>query len=219
MPVSEITALLEFSGTIKGAGIWNTGLWMTADTFPADPQTGVTTVATGAAAAFSQLWTDELGAFNTADTTFAAASCRLYAAGAKASSAYAIQPAAAVLTGTGTDSAPASQACVVTLQSPLAGRSGRGRMYMPATAATGAGADEHAFPLSKVNGLIPALVTFFIATEALTLDNSHALAPVVRSLKMGTVHPFKQFRVDTRPDRQEHRERGLVFASRASGFA
>lgn len=219
MPVSQVTALLEFSGTVRGAGVWATGLWMTTGTFPADPQTGVQTVATAAAAAFDDLWTGGLGAMNTADTSFLSASCRLYAAGATASTAVATAPTPSSEVGSGTDSSAASQACVVTLQSPAAGRSGRGRMYMPATAALGTGGEAHAFPVAKVNNLVAACVAFFIATESFSLDDSHALAPVVRSLKQGTVHPFKMFKIDCRPDRQEHRERGIVFPSRASSFA
>lgn len=217
--VAQITALLEFTGSIAGGGRWATGLWCTTDTFPSDPQAGCQSAATGAAAAFSALWQNGVGAFNATDTNFLAASCRLYAAGATASTAVAQAATPAADAGTGFGSSAASTSCVVTLQSPQAGRSGRGRMYMPATAATGLNAELHQFLAANMTALMPALVTFFIAIEALSLDDSHVLTPVVRSPKMNTVHPFKRFSVDTRPDRQEHRERGIVFSKRTSAFA
>jgi hypothetical protein len=219
MPVSQVTALLEFSGTVAGGGIWNTGLWTTTDTFPADPVAGVQSVATDAADAILQLWGTGLSDLNTSDTLLLAASCRLYAAGATASTAYAQVGVTGTPAGTGTQSGAASQACVITLQSPLAGRSGRGRMYMPATGSLGANTEQHRFKAATLDLLMPGLVTFFLAVEAMSLDDSHALFPVVRSLKMSTVHQFNRFKVDARPDRQEHRERGLVFPSRNGSFA
>lgn len=114
-------------------------------------------------------------------------------------------------------SGPASQAMVVTLLTERAGKSGRGRMYLPATAGLPGGADSYKFALSQCSNVANQAADLLgsIYTEA---GQPWGVSwPSVQSNTLGVLSAITRVRVDQRPDRIEHRERGLAFSAVAVG--
>jgi hypothetical protein len=107
--------------------------------------------------------------------------------------------------GTGTHFLPLQVACVVTLQTGAAGRSSRGRMYLPADGAT-MGAD-HQFASVDVNQACVAVAGW---CDAL---NTAGHQPVVLSTLNGTSRPITACRADTKADIQRRRANRQVAAS------
>jgi hypothetical protein len=112
--------------------------------------------------------------------------------------------------GTVGSQAPASTAVVATLLTSLMNRSGRGRMYFPATAAI-AGANGYLLTTASCSDLAGALADFIDDVNGSEFNDAvGVLTAVVRSLHNSAVNPITSVRVDNRPDRQEHREKNLV---------
>lgn len=205
VPMAKVT----LQGVV-GPTPWATSLWFrrTADDVP----TGVAItdfltaakglyLAGGLPTAFGEL--------NATTTTLGALRVDFY----QASSAVSVSNGTITgMGGVGTigSQAPASTAVVATLLTNLMNRSGRGRMYFPATAAI-AGANGYLLTTASCTDLAAGLGDFI--DDLNVLDNNDSigqLTAVVRSLHATAANPITSVRVDNRPDRQEHREKNLV---------
>lgn len=116
------------------------------------------------------------------------------------------------IAGTGADiSAAASQAMVMSLLTDASGRSGRGRMYLPATAGLGVGANSYKFTDAAALAMMDATKVFIASLYTEAGQPWGVNWPSVQSLKTGSLHAITRVRVDCRPDRQENRERGIAY--------
>jgi len=118
------------------------------------------------------------------------------------------------LEGTINFCSPASTSMVVSLYTALHSRSGRGRMYWPATAYMQGAADEHGFAGDQITGFANGMAAFCaFVNNPVPSPPFGQMTAVVQSQKLGLVTPVTTIKIDGRPDRQEHRERGLLFPS------
>jgi hypothetical protein len=107
--------------------------------------------------------------------------------------------------GSGTHFLPLQVSCVVTLQTGAAGRSRRGRMYLPADGA-GMGAN-HQFATGDVDQASIAVAGWIHALSLLGGD------PVVLSTLTGTAMPITSVKADTKADIQRRRANKQVPAN------
>lgn len=205
-----------FNGTITGTDVWNVVLWWAVGNENDDQANLALNMANAANDRFRTLWTDGIQAMNTSDTTYVSVTARAYKPGQTAASGEA-KIGGTLMAGSGDPSGPASQACVVSLRTNQAGKSGRGRVYLPATAALSALDDVHAFDQARVDALITSFAAFIVsmngAAVGVPLPNL-----VVRSLRQGQAYTVNGIHVDARPDSQEHRERQRLFYSQVRTF-
>jgi hypothetical protein len=114
--------------------------------------------------------------------------------------------------GTGSYGGPVSQAMCVSHYTATAGRSGRGRMYFPATALLSGAATDSGFTSAQATNIASAWGNALTALNAADgPDGSASVKAVVQSLHTATTHPITQVLVDGRPDRIEHREKFITF--------
>lgn len=202
-----------FEGTIAGTDVWNTVMWWTAGNTSDDQANLALNMANAVNDRFRTLWTDGLQVLNTSDTTYVAVTARTYRPGQTSASGQA-RIGGTLMAGSGDPSGPQSQCCVVSLGTDTAGKSGRGRLYFPATAALSALDDVHAFDTARVDSLITAFNAFVASMNAAAVATPLPNL-VVRSLRQGQAHVVTRMKVDARPDSQEHRERQRIFYSAA----
>lgn len=101
---------------------------------------------------------------------------------------------------------PLQQACVMTLRSALSTRSGRGRIYLPATAAALTTA-TYLFVATPVNQCVTALATWFTFIKSVS-----PLAAVVVSQTHGNTQPIVSVDANLVPDTQRRRANKLTSA-------
>lgn len=203
MPYPADTAHVVLGGAMPGGEQWESGFWI--------DNPGVTTPAglNGLCeTVFSSLASDDddqnaltywITAFANAQTTLAYCRALYYAAaGTKATFSGEYTPPAPIA-GSSTAHLPNQIACCVTLRTNLAGRSHRGRMYLPATGAS-PGAD------GQIN--LPTATTFatkwagFFSDWNTSGDNGQI---VVVSALLTSATEVTSVSVDTRLDVQRRR--------------
>lgn len=111
--------------------------------------------------------------------------------------------------GTGTSvPQPVFLARVVTLQTVRAGRSYRGRMYLPYTGLNVANGTA-LWPTGS--SVLTAVKTYMLGctAEILTLPNAVTAGPVVYSVTAGAHEPVVALRMDNKPDTQRGREKSI----------
>lgn len=148
---------------------------------------------------------------NDASTFFEQVTCFYYAASSMAASQSG-QGSNLHRAGSGVRTSAASQSIVMSLYTALISKSGRGRMYFPATASVAGGIAGVGFPAAGTHSMVTDFATHlgnypgFAATGGLV-----SLEPVVQSIRLGQVHPVTLVLGDTRQDRQEIREKHQVY--------
>lgn len=205
---TQATVSVTIGGKVAGISPWDCTLWFAGSDATLDVAACVANMAIAFPAAidpfgnvFSQL--------NDASTSLQGATIRGYAPGGSAALVQATAVPGSPITGAASPGGPASQCCCATLDTQYPGRSGRGRLYWPATTLL---QGDHQFLLIQAQDL--ATVTRNLYTS---LANSTATIPtgpvvgVVRSLTLGQTHPLVAISCNTEPDRQEHRERHLTY--------
>lgn len=209
MPQPNVHMLsTTFQGAIGSTDVWECVLWWQGGEDSDNQLTLAQNMADDADGRFRTLWDNGIGALNAADTGYIQCTARSYNAGSSAAAAEAIT-GGAVKAGTGSGSGAQSQACCVSLLTNHAGRSGRGRIYLPATAGLHGIDPNHAFSTSEVDNLADAFEAFVTGMQTV-VNITPAPFLSVRSLALGQALPVAHIRVDNRPDRQEHRERHLI---------
>ena len=114
--------------------------------------------------------------------------------------------------GVQTSVSAASQCMVITGLSSTAGRSGKSRTFLPATSGMGGGGQPFEFAASLTLAMLTAWQGWLNQINAApAFIGCGKLRAAVQSLTLGQMAPITSVRVDSRPDRQEHREKRLVF--------
>lgn len=123
---------------------------------------------------------------------------------------------ASSVAGTGTSLSPAYTSIVVSLLTQTAGRSGRGRMYLPATAW---GMDSSTLQFGSVTSVGPTILAFYTnLVDDYVIDGVASLGvPAVLSRVQDQVHEVTSIRVDSIPDTQRGRKNKDVSIATYSG--
>lgn len=204
------TISVTVTGKISGVSPWDCTLWFATDDLGADLVASTAAFVAAFPEAiqnFGNIWVQ----LNDPGVTCTGATIRAYAAGSAAAAVQQSVNAAPVLTGTNPPGGPASQACCCTLYSQHPGKSGRGRLYWPATAAL---SGTYQFPQVTSENLATATKNLYASVRGGGLNGAQSpWVGVVRSLSLGTTNAIIGFGTNTQADRQEHRERHLSFTT------
>lgn len=212
MPAPSVNRVrVQFGGAI-GASRWTSAMWAGVAAGGPPSQSNLDTCASAMLTTFnSNTWAD-LRALNQATTTLTDCRVDFYLAGSQASAGNGVANQTAS-PGTSTGKGAASQAIVASLYSATASRRGRGRMYLPATGGLDGTTNPYGFSTSIATTL--ALDISVLCANLTTISGTDFGAGVgasVQSITDGMLHPIVTVLVDTRPDRQEHREKSIVFS-------
>lgn len=197
-------------GGAVGPGVWSAGVWFQVSDISV-PALTVQSLVADALSSFAAFWTGAMAVLNSPATSYNTCTGYLYRPGQTAAAASHSATLQAPSFGTGTASSAASTSAVITLQTDTAGRSGRGRIYVPATAALAGLDDEYQLDHTRVTNAANA---FAACLDSLKNGNESAFAtpiPVVRSVTQTAAHTITSVRMDSRPDRVEHRETAIGY--------
>ena len=217
MPAPAVARAKVTFGGVVGPTPWATSIWFSRDSDLTPAPTNLDDALT--AFSLSLAGGDLLSAWkvlNYSTTILNSIRIDAYAPSSNASVASASQSFATGV-GTGSATAAASQCVVATLLTGTQTKSGRGRMYWPATAFMAA-ANAYTFPTGVCSTLAAGLADWIgfvnggdafgdLGVLTAVVSSSGGLKPVVRP---PAVHPVTSVRVDNLPDRQEHREKNIV---------
>lgn len=118
------------------------------------------------------------------------------------------------LAGTaGTDSLPLQCSPVLTIRSATSGRSGRGRIYLPALASSQSFGGSGVIPTATRDALVAGFVAFTGAMKAVGVP----LTLSVYSRKLGGTLPVTTVEMDNVHDTQRSRRRSIVGARKVTG--
>lgn len=202
-PISHNRARVTWGGGLGTADSWSVGVGIAFETAPTsgvDLDLWLSSLET----AFLNWWsagTPNVGGVQAVDTTLLQARAYAYVGGSR--SAYAVgEHTFAAPNATQTAKCPLQTACVATLRSDAAGRSSRGRIYVPAT---GAILGTHQFSGSDVDDIATSTANLLHAINTSTQNGGGVKAVIV-----GKLYPFQvitQVIVDSKPDSQRPRSR------------
>lgn len=197
---------LTVRGNITGGESWSFGHYQELTGLIDLPSpTDLQTVCDACEGHAATLWT-ALKAFNHAGVSYTGLNMRFIRNGATVFSNQTNE--ATAIPGTGGQTIPVFTARVVTVQTARAGRSYRGRIYLPYTGQV----PVSGTPLWTSNSaLVTAVKTYMLGctAEILTLPDAVTAGPVVYSATVGGHEPVIGLRMDNKPDTQRGRERSI----------
>lgn len=209
-PISEPVIRFTWGGPV-GSDVWNTSAAVAvALTTPSGPSNAnMVSAANYALGAFQTMWTTGLDDFNAPECIVNRCDALYYPAGSivatrQGSFANAGNPGTAALR------VPYSTAICLSLRSELPGPSGRGRMYLPATAGY-VDADGN-FPAALMTPVAAAAGAFLTAIDGLAgavpaaFTNSEIC---IQSWTSGTARRVSDAWLDDAPDTQRRRDEGI----------
>jgi len=206
------TARLKFTleGGVQG-GQWNCGLWASYSGAVVVDPTALGSYALAVLGILNNVFLPALKPFMDPRTSVQQLRVDTYASGSAAVSQTGIATTVPIV-GTGAAGGPATQALALSLYSATPSRSGRGRIYLPATATltNAAGAQSFAGPLITTLAT-SAGVDFSSVNGTPGPDGAGTVRLGVFSNKESVIRPIVQVLADTRPDRIEHREKFSTF--------
>lgn len=217
MPAPAVARVRVTVGGAIGGSEWRCGFWFqVASTAPGT--INLTTFNTAAGTTFaSDVW-GALKAYNYSTTDFSYVRSDIYAAGSMASAQNAIATPSPIA-GTASGVSAGSQAMVCSLYTATHSRRGRGRVYYPATGSLGGATNPYGFDPSTFAGIMTGTKSFL--HDVVTIGDTDfgvGTVPVVQSITGGTVAPITQLFIDSRPDRQELREKSLSFSRLTTAY-
>jgi len=119
--------------------------------------------------------------------------------------------AASAVPGSAGHVSSAAQCVVASLYTAVHSKSGRGRMYLPATGDMPGGIDAYGFHPADTSALCTAVAAWLTAVNTFAYASTVGiLTAVVQSLTTASVNPITKVFVDTRPDRHIHREKAQL---------
>lgn len=157
---------------------------------------------------YKTMWSGSVGLWSSTSTSFLQVAGYWYAANVSGAGAQATAPVVSA-SGSKTPGAPYSTAAVVTKLTGNTSKSGRGRNYWPADAVETGGI----FNLTDLTNGLGVMGNMYDAFKAAPPAPLTQMTLALLSPKLTTVFDVKALRVDTRPDRIEHREHGVVYAN------
>lgn len=200
---------LVFAGHVAPGQTWSTSLWVVNDAGPdvSEPLLDVyvaslvTPVNVAIAAVANDCWS--------ANTNMATLTGYGYSPGSRTADVVS-SPHGAGASGTGSTVLPPFCSIVASLRTPDPSKSGRGRNYLPMTAAN---LDSNAdLPLTKVTDLATKWATMIRAINANTATTAVAGTVIVASFTKGTYAPVTRVLVDSKVDTQHRRSDKVVAA-------
>lgn len=210
MPLPNVDLMhIQVGGAVGGSERWSFGTWYELNGMTTNPvQADMDALATQVMTWMNTFWTT-LKAKNASGVTFDSVRVLVYRAGIIRGSAEKTQAGVA---GTGTAPLPGYVARVITLKTDSAGRSYRGRMYIPYT---GVGTSAGTLQWASDSGTLAAWKTFngSIIGGVLPLPGgpSALLRVVSKALGVATVVTAASW--DSIPDSQHGRTRKFVAAA------
>lgn len=185
--------------------------WSTTDAYSMNPGPtpslgDITGIATAMAARYKTFWLGGPTLFASASTSLLALQAFWYNAGSTSAAVNAIAAISGAV-GTGSATAPLSTALVITKKTAVTTKSGRGRSYWPAVLRMSGGVFASA-DLSTVLVAYQTMINLFRGTPPAPLTQCNL---AVVSFRTGQIHEVTSASIDTRPDRQEHRESNGVY--------
>lgn len=201
MPVPANTLRFSFVGKIGVSDIWNCSVWLRPVGSATAPTTGAATDALLTSLKGVSGWTTLRSAILTCIRSIDSLDHEtLYSYATTGNQATAVAQQSDVAAGTGATQVNPPQVCqVMTLQTGVAGRSQRGRIYWPATALGLSSTD------GQFSGTISNVRTGFAAWVLGTAGLAAGWAPYVVSQTHTSSLPVVSIRVDTKPDIQRRR--------------
>jgi len=202
---------VTFTGQLGGSN-WATSFWCTVGGAAATPSgADMVTLADDIAGQWTTHMATPWARIADAGTIVERCSVSYYAAGSVAASAAGISSPIA-LPGGNLHTSAGSQAMTYSLYTAVSNRSGRGRMYWPATGGLPGGLMGYGFDTFDVNGNCAGFAAFLHDVNTIIfLSTIRGLTACVFSDKNSAMYPITQVLVDARPDRIEHRERSMSF--------
>lgn len=216
MPLPGIPlGLFQHQGTVAGGETWSVGMWfwmtgLTAGTTQAQADQA----ATDAHGFFkTRLWTGSLQATNPPAIALTNTRFHLYEAAIATASGQFIDVASA---GSSASASAAYQALCVSLYSTIAGRSGRGRMYLPFC--TGGLSTATCQLAAAPAGQMTAFKNYMsdMNSHVWALPGAPGAVPSVVSRTHATQAGITHMRIDSKPDTQHGRTKRMAAAFTAT---
>lgn len=195
MPIPANVTRISLVGHAGASEIFDTSVWCAgAPTTPAAANTFAATLATGLGT--SGLLTDLVNMIMP-DSGYDEVRVYGYPTGGPTASVIGSAPITGGVGVAGNPSLPLQVALVATLESDLAGRRHRGRMYFPMNGGGNMG-NDHYVQAGRVDGLCAGLVAWLSNFDS-------ANRAVIVSRVAGSTTPVTHVKVDNRPDIQRRR--------------
>ena len=196
MAIPNGSTRISFVGTAPGGEIWDTSLWWTG--LPIASAADANTFAD----AITQMWVPgDYGGISSlwaSDTHLTEIRLYHYAAGGSSATYIGVSVFPTAIAGVGSTQHPLQVACCVTLQTALAGRSHRGRMYWPAN---GVAVTAHQMNEATTEGVSETMATL-LGDLSDTLAAGYA---IVMSNALSASTQLTAVRADSRLDVQRRR--------------
>lgn len=209
MPAYQFNAIrLVLRGTIAANQSWSCGLtvhYLAATLALTDLQTWLTSLSTPINQWWSNSYTGTSVAIRngaTADTTLSGADAYLYTTNSPLAALVATLNYGTPIAGTSTTAAPTQTCAVASLRTDFAGRSNRGRIYVPATGATLSAA--HKFSDDYCTAVAGSTATLIGAINDTTIGGS-GVEVVVGTTQQTLAAVIKRVVCDNEPDIQRRR--------------
>lgn len=201
---------LSFLGIIHGSP-WQTGCWFKTDNpglpFQVDADNWLVALDSLGAA-----WKSRWQTLNSSQCVWNALKLDYYQAGSLAVAVSSTRVMSAAVAGAQTVEASPASSLVATLQTAHPGRTGRGRMYWPATGAYTTASSPAGWPGATVIGAATDLSAYLTAINGINSPTTTGdLTACVQSIHDGQLYPITGLTFDGRPDQIEHRERRLTY--------
>nr|CRY97354.1 hypothetical protein [uncultured prokaryote] len=198
MAQSDDGARITISGGLGSGEIWASSFWLTD--VAADSQSDFNDVVAAVATAFTANARSVLLSQMSSVSSVANLTGRYYAAG-ESSYKYETIIGSVAAGGTGSFNTANQVAMVLSLRTADAGRSKRGRMYLPANSIGTTTTNQ--FQATYCATVANDFADFFSAVNAITAGGGGIVA--VASGMLGTAQTVTSVQVDTRPDVQRRR--------------
>lgn len=195
MPIPSDVIRYALSGTAPGGEIFVTSLWTTGQAVASQGDANLV------AETMASTLVTHKGTFTPlilADTAYTEVTAYCYPTGGPAAKYIGTAPVAGVVGNSTFGPLPLQVCAVVSLRTGFAGRSYRGRMYLPATGQPLEA--DHQMSNTDCQSLAQGYVSFLH-----DVDFNNAGKPVVVSTKLGTATPIASVVVDSRLDIQRRR--------------
>lgn len=218
MSIPDASIKLVPSGFIAGVQSWSVGFWVVIDQVVAPIGQGELDIVAGDWNALVATWWGVCKASSAVDTDWRKTSLYYYPAGGDNATVVSVSTASGNVPGTGGAPAPTEAAIVQSLRSTNPGRSGRGRVYLPATGQVFQ--SNHQLTLAQCVTYCTAtknLLTALNAYVSVPADITNA-TPIVRSDTDSTGYGIVRVVVDSSIDTQRRRGDKIVPAFSSSQF-
>lgn len=212
LPVNVVKTVL--SGKIAGSQSWSTSPWWISPFGGTTPlQSEMNAFAVAVRSQFATQAGSWMSPMMVASTTFTSVTAYWYPAGSLVATSVSA-PATGTANGVGTDQLPSLLACVVSLHSPVPGKSGRGRAYLPLTKVAALGTDGQVTS-AALNNVLTGWKAALNNVESLTTWVGPP-EPCIASFTKGDVYALTSLSANSLVDTQHRREDSIATTTNLS---